>query len=199
MALGKKVVASKTTTVKKDTKPVSIVKGEDFATKLKMFVSLKEQIADLTASQKSLEGDIKSVSLDEYKKKYHELKRNPESMLIQSEKGDKIMFMVVKKYTGTVDEERATELREKYGETFVDEKSEMIMDNAILNKYSEQLEALIMGADFMTDDEKDELFINKITYTIKSDAINEAYTSGKGDVEGLIDDISPVLMLKATR
>ena len=199
MALGKKVVASKTTTVKKDTKPVSIVKGEDFATKLKMFVSLKEQIADLTASQKSLEGDIKSISLDEYKKKYHELKRNPESMLIQSEKGDKIMFMVVKKYTGTVDEERATELREKYGETFVDEKSEMIMDNAILNKYSEQLEALIMGADFMTDDEKDELFINKITYTIKSDAINEAYTSGKGDVEGLIDDISPVLMLKVTR
>lgn len=199
MALGKKVVASKTTTVKKDTKPVSIVKGEDFAAKLKMFVSLKEQIADLTASQKSLEGDIKSVSLAEYKKKYHELKRNPESMLIQSEKGDKIMFMVVKKYTGTVDEERATELREKYGETFVDEKSEMIMDNTILNKYSEQLEALIMNADFMTDDEKDELFINKITYTIKSDAINEAYTSGKGDVEGLIDDISPVLMLKATR
>ena len=199
MALGKKVVASKTSTVKKDTKPVSIVEGEEFSMKLKLFVSLKDQIASLTASQKSLEGDIKSISLEEYKKKYHELKRNPESMLIQSEKGDKIMFMVVKKYTGSVDEERATELRKKYGETFVDENSEMIMNNNILNKYSEQLESLIMGADFMTDEEKDELFINKVTYTIKNDAINEAYTLGKGDVEGLIDDIVPVLMLKATK
>ena len=199
MALGKKVVAAKTAAVKKDTKPVAIVKGEDFASKLKTFNSLKEQISDLTASQKSIEGDIKSIALEEFIKKYHEMKRNPESMKIESEKGDKIMFMVVKKYTGAVDEERATELREKYGEAFVDEKSEMIMDNNILNKYSEQLEALIMGADFMTDDEKDELFVNKITYTIKSEAINEAYTSGKGDVAGLIDDINPVLMLKMTK
>ena len=199
MALGKKVVATKTPAAKKDTKPVSVVPGEEFASKLKVFNSLKEQISDLTASQKSLEGDIKSIALDEYIKKYHEMKRNPESMVIQSEKGDKIMFMVVKKYTGSVDEERSTELREKYGESFVDEKSEMIMNNTILNKYSEQLEALIMGADFMTDEEKDELFVNKVTYTIKSDAINEAYTSGKGDVEGLIDDISPVLMLKMTK
>jgi hypothetical protein len=68
-----------------------------------------------------------------------------------------------------------------------------------LNKYSEKLEELIMGADFMTDEEKENLFINKITYSIKSDAINEAFTCGNGDVEGLIGDTNPVLMLKETR
>jgi hypothetical protein len=198
MALGKKVVAKKET-VKKDTKPTVVVKGSDFAEKLNKRVSVDEEIKNLTAEKSSLDGDIKSIALDEYKKMYTQMKRNPDSIIIQSEKGDKVMFVVVKKYTGAVDEDRATELREKYGETFVEEKSEMIMNNNLLNKYAEQLEALIMGNNFMTQDEKDELFVNKITYNIKADAINEAFTAGKGDVEGLISDINPVLMLKATR
>jgi len=199
MALGKKVVAKKETAAKKDTKPTVTVKGQDFAEKLNKFNSLKEEIKNLTADQKSIEGDIKATALDEYKKLYTQLKRNPESIKVESEKGDKVMFIVVKKYTGTVDEDRATELREKYGETFVEEKSEMIMDNALLNKYADKLEALIMGNDFMDESEKENLFVQKVTYTIKSDAINEAFTCGNGDVEGLIADINPVLMLKETR
>lgn len=199
MALGKKVVAKKETAAKKDTKPTVTVKGQDFAEKLNKFVTLKEEIKNLTADQKSIEGDIKATALDEYKKMYTQLKRNPESIKVESEKGDKVMFIVVKKYTGAVDEDRATELREKYGDTFVEEKSEMIMDNALLNKYADKLEALIMGNDFMDESEKENLFVQKVTYTIKSDAINEAFTCGNGDVEGLIADINPVLMLKETR
>jgi len=199
MALGKKVVAAKKETVKKDTKPVAIVKGQDFAEKLALFNTLKEEIKNKTAEQKSIEGDIKSTALDEYVKLYKSMKRNPESIKVQSEKGDKIMFIVVKKYSGALDEERATELREKYGETFVEEKSEVMFDNGLLNKYSEKLEALIMSADFMTEEEKENLFVNKITYNIKADAINDAFTACNGDVEGLISDTNPVLMLKETR
>ena len=199
MALGKRVTAPKTAAVKKDTKPVSKVMGQDFAEKLAKFNALKEEIKNKTAEQKSFEGEIKSIALDEYVKLYEGMKRNPESIKIESEKGDKIMFMVVKKYTGSVDEDRATELREKYGETFVEEKSEVIFNNDLLTKYSDKLEALIMSADFMTEEEKEELIVNKITYNIKSDAINEAFTCGNGEVRELIDDISPVLMLKETR
>ena len=198
MALGKKVVAKKET-VKKDTKPTVVVKGSDFAEKLNKRVTVDEEIKNLTAEKSSLDGDIKSIALDEYKKMYTQMKRNPDSIIIQSEKGDKVMFVVVKKYSGAVDEDRAAELREKYGEGFVEEKSEMIMNNDLLNKYAEKLEALIMGNDFMDESEKEELFVNKVTYSIKADAINEAFTAGKGDVEGLISDINPVLMLKATR
>jgi hypothetical protein len=199
MALGKKVVAAKKETVKKDTKPVAKVKGVEFADKLEKFNKLKEDIKNLTAEQKSIEGDIKSTALDEFVALYKAMKRNPETIKIESDRGDKVMFMVVKKYTGAVDEDRATELREKYGEEFVEEKSELIMSNALLNKYSDKLEALIMSADFMTDDEKEALFVNKVTYNIKSDAINEAFTAGNGDVEELISDINPVLMLKETK
>lgn len=199
MALGKKVVATKKTTVKKDTKPVAVVKGQDFAEKLKLFNQLKLEIKNKTAEQKSIEGDIKSTALDEYVKMYTAMKRNPETIKVESENGDKVMFVVVKKYSGAIDEERAEELREKYGEDFVEEKSELIMNNDLLNKYSDKLEKLIMSADFMTDEEKEELFVDKVTYSIKSSAIDEAFTAGNGDVEELISDINPVLMLKETR
>lgn len=199
MALGKKVVAAKTSTVKKDTKPVATVKGSDFAEKLKLFNQLKEDIKNKTAEQKSIEGEIKSTALAEYVKLYTDMKRNPESIKVQSEDGDKVMFIAMKKYVGAVDEERCEELREKYGEDFVEEKSELIMNNTLLNKYGDKLEELIMSADFMTDEEKEELFVNKITYNIKANAIDEAFTAGKGDVEELISDINPVLMLKETR
>jgi len=199
MALGKRKVVAKTPTKRVDNKPVANVKGSDFSEKLKRFVKLKSEIKNRTSELKSIEGDIKSTSLDEYVKLYKDMKRNPESIKVQSENGDKVLFVVMKKYSGAVDEERATELREKYGETFVAEKSELIMNNDLLNKYGDQLEELIMGADFMTEDEKEELFVDKVTYTIKSDAINEAFTVANGDVEELISDINPVLMLKETR
>ena len=199
MALGKRKVVAKKETVKKDTKPNVVVKGEDFAEKLARFVEVKNEIKNLTAEQKSFEGEIKATALDEYTKLYTEMKRNPESIKIESEKGDKVLFVVVKKYTGAVDEDRATELREKYGESFVEEKSELIMNPDLFTKYADKLEALIMENDFMTEDEKEELFTDRVTYAIKSEAINEAFTAGNGDVEGLIADINPVLMLKETR
>lgn len=198
MALGKKVVAKKET-VKKDTKPVVSIKGQDFAEKLSKFLEAKEQEKNAVAEKKALEGDIKALALEKFIELYTSMKRNPESIKIESEKGDKVMFVVVKKYTGAVDEDRAAELREKYGEGFVTEKSEMIMNNDLLNKYAEQLEALIMGNDFMDESEKENLFVQKVTYSIKDDAINEAFTAGNGDVEGLIADTNPVLMLKETR
>ena len=195
---GKKVVDAKKP-AKADTHLVATVKGEDFANKLSKFNKLKEEIKNKTAEQKSIEGDIKSIAYEEYVKLYTNLKRNPESIKVASEKGDKVMFIVMKKYSGSVDEERATELREKYGETFVEEKSEVVMNNDLLNKYAEKLEALIMSADFMTDSEKEELFVNKVVYNIKSDAINEAFTVGNGNVEELLSDTNPVLMLKETK
>jgi len=196
---GKKEVVGKKETAKKDLKPVAIVNGEDFADKLSKFNTIKEDIKNLTAEQKSIEGEIKATALEEYVKLYTSMKRNPESIKVQSERGDKVMFIVMKKYTGSVDEERATELREKYGEDFVEEKTELVMNNDLLNKYSEKLEALIMSANFMTEEEKEELFVNRVTYNIKSDAINEAFTCGDGNVEELITDIAPVLTLKETR
>lgn len=194
---GKKVVAVKET-AKKESHQIAKVTGDAFADMLQKFVSIKDQIKTLTASQKAIEGDIKAQALEEYIKLYQSGKKNPESIKVESDKGDRVMFMVVK-YTGSVDEDRATELREKYGETFVEEKNEVIMDNALLEKYADKFEELFANADFLTEDEKESLFVQKVTYNITANAIDQAFISGNGNVEELISDISPVLMLKDTK
>ena len=198
MALGKKVV-EKTKSTKKDEAPIVIVKGEDFSKKLNNFITLKDEIKTKTAEQKLIDSDIKEIGLKEYINLYNSIKSNPETIKLQSEEGKKIMFLAMKKYSGSIDEERAEELREKYGDDFIVEKSEVIMNNEILDKHSDKLEELIMSADFMTEDEKYELFINKITYSIKNEALDEAFILSDGNVGEFISDISPVLMLKDTK
>jgi len=195
---GKKVVAVKET-AKKESHQIAKVAGDAFADMLQKFVSIKDQIKTLTANQKAIEGEIKAQALEEYIKLYQSGKKNPESIKIESDNGDRVMFMVVKKYTGAVDDDRATELREKYGETFVEEKNEVIMDNTLLEKYADKFEELFANADFLTEDEKESLFVQKVTYNITPNAIDQAFISGDGNVEELISDISPVLMLKDTK
>jgi hypothetical protein len=195
MALGKREVVTKTAS-KKESKPVVKVTGKDFALQVNKFKAIKEQISVLTTEKASLEGDVKTACYEEYIKLYKTMHSNPDTIKIETESGDRLMFMVVKKYAGSVDEERASQLRKKYGKTIIEEKSEMIMNNDLLNKYSSQLEELIMGAPFMTADEKESLFVEKVTYSIKSNAIDEGFTAANGNVEELLSDISPVLMLK---
>jgi len=198
MALGKKVV-DKNKTSKKDDAPIVLVKGEDFSKKLNNFITLKDEIKTKTSEQKLIDNYIKEIGLKEYINLYNSMKCNPETIKLQSDDGKKIMFLAMKKYSGTIDEERAEELREKYGDDFIVEKSEVIMNNEILDKHNDKLEELIMSADFMTDDEKDDLFINKITYSIKNEALDDAFIIAKGNVNEFISDISPVLMLKDTK
>jgi hypothetical protein len=176
-----------------------LIKGKDFSNKLNNFIELKDEIKTKTAEQKLIDNYIKEIGLDAYIDLYNNIKYNPETIKLQSDDGKKIMFLAMKKYSGTIDDEKAEELRKKYGDDFVIEKSEVIMNNDILEKHSDKLEELIMNADFMTIDEKNDLFINKITYNIKPDALDDAFIIANGKVKELISDISPVLMLKETK
>ena len=196
---GKKTVVTKETT-KKATHEIISIAGKAFADNLTKFNDVKNQIKKLTATQKSVEGEIKSACLDAWIGKYISNKKNPNSVILKADNGEAIMFIAQKKYSGAVDEERATDLRETYGENFVEETTECIVNQDLLNKYSEKIEELFMKyADFMSDDEKMELFEIKSKFSIKSDAIDEAFICGNGDVEKLISDINPVLMLKEAK
>ena len=200
MALGKRTVVSGSKTVAaKDKHQVITIKGKSFAKDLNRFNEVKEEISNLTTEKASIEGIIKAEITEAYLNAYKSAKRNPGTIKIESENGDRIMFIPTKKYVGAVDEDRATELRQKYGNDFVEEKTELVMNNDLLSKYSKELEKLIMSAKFMTDAEKEELFVERVTYSITEDAIENGFTTAKGDVEGLFSDINPVCNLKATK
>jgi hypothetical protein len=196
---GKKTVVTKSTT-KKPTHEIIPIAGKTFAENLTKFNDVKNQIKKLTATQKTVEGEIKMACLDAWIGKYVSSKKNPSSVILKADNGEATMFIVQKKYSGAVDEERATDLREVYGENFVEESTECIVNQDLLNKYGEKIEEMFMKyADFMSEDEKMELFEMKSKFSIKTDAIDEAFICGNGDVEQLVSDINPVLMLKEAK
>lgn len=187
-----------TPVAKKDDKTVVTIKGEEFSTNLARFNQLKKDIANQTAELKSLEGDIKSNGVDSFMKLYTDGKRNPGSFKLASEKDDKVMVIIMDRYL-KVDEDRAEELTETWGEDIVTEDTTYSFNGSLLDKYQEKISEMIMKAKFMTDDEKSELIVASTAFAIKKGAINEAMTLGKGEIEDFLGEIQPVVQLKQTR
>jgi len=194
----KKKATAKATTPKKDDKTVVMVPGEDFATQLARFNELKASVANLTAELKGLEGDIKAEGVEKFIELYETGKRNPGSFKLESEKGDKIMVIAMDRYL-KVDEERASELIEDFGEGIVTENTTFAFNNTLLEKYQEKISEMIMSAGFMSDEEKEDLIVATNSFEIKKGAINEAMTLGKGEVADFLGSIQPVLQLKQTK
>jgi len=194
----KKKATAKATTLKKDDKTVVIVPGKDFATQLGRFNELKASVANLTAELKGLEGDIKTEGVNKYIELYEKGKRNPGSFKLASDKGDKVMVIAMDRYL-KVDEERAAELVEDFGEEIVAENTTFAFNGNLLEKYQEQISEMIMGAEFMSENEKEDLIVATNTFAVKKGAINEAMTLGKGEIADFLGSIMPVMQLKQTK
>lgn len=194
----KKKASAKTTPAKKDDKPVVLITGTHFDINLKRFNELKKSILNDTAELKVLEDDIKGEGVEKFIELYEKDKRNPGSFKLSSDSGEKIMVIAMDRYL-KVDDERAEEMKEEFGEEIIDEKTIFTFNNTLLEKYQEEISELIMGAEFMTDSEKEDLIVPTVTLSVKKGAINEAMTLGKGRVADFLGYIQPVLQLKQTK
>ena len=193
----KKATAKKETTAKKDDKIIVVIPGSEFDEKLKRFNALKVETKNLEAELKGLEGDIKAEGVEKFVELYEKGQRNPGSFKIASDSGEKVMVIAMDRYL-KVDDERAEELKEEFGEDVISEEYKFAFNGRLLEKFQEEISELIMNAPFMTDDEKAELIVTTVALSIKKGAINEAMTLGKGEVADFLGSIQPVLHLKQT-
>lgn len=185
------------TSTKKDEKVVVNITGKEFDEKLTRFNALKKEMANLEAEMATIEGDIKSTGATKFIELYSKTQRNPGSFKLASDSGAKVMVIAMDRYL-KIDEQKANELRDNYGDRIVTETVTHAFNNVLLEKYADQISDLIMGADFMSDDEKGELVINTVKVEVVKGAIDEAMTLGKGKIEDYLSDISPVMALKQT-
>jgi hypothetical protein len=193
----KKKATAKKATAKKDDKVIVKITGAEFDEKLVRFNELKKKIANETAEMKSLDGDIKGEGVEKFIELYAKVKRNPGSFKLASDSGSKIMVIAMDKYL-KIDEERSEELQESWGEDVVTENTTYAFNGALLEEFQEQISEMIMKADFMSDEQKDELIVANTTFAVQKGAINDAMTIGKGDIEGFLSDLQPILALKQT-
>ncbi len=194
----KKRATAKSTTPKKDDKTVVLIAGNEFDESLKRFNELKKSLANDKAELAGLEGDIKGEGVEKFIELYEKGKRNPGSFKLASDSGEKIMVIAMDRYL-KVDDTRAEELKEEFGEDVVNEHVTFAFNGRLLEKYQEQISELIMTAEFMNDTEKEELIVPTVSISVKKGAINEAMTLGKGEVSDFLGSIQPVLQLKQTK
>jgi len=193
-------IAKKTTTKKAKTndKPTINIDGDEFKANLKAFVRLSKQEKEIKTQLAMVKGYIKETSLDKWYSLYKTNGSYPGSVIVTNDSEDSYMFAPSDKYI-TLNDDRAKELTDKYGDDIVTEDVVFSFKTDLLMKYAEVLTGLIQNSPDIDDDDKNNLIVAKKSISVAKGSIEKALTVGDGDVEGFLSDIQPIYMMKTPK
>ena len=189
--------AAPTKAAAKDTKKVIKITDPSFFGKVEKLQQLQDRMKADKAKADMFADEIKDLGKEEWAKLYEETGKNPETVMLEqeNENGDNshVMFMVTDKYI-TINEDRATELQEAYGEDIVEEKTTFAFDNDMIEKYGEVLSRLIEESAEISERDKEKIIKAVTTYTVAKGTIDNF--AKLGNVSEMIDATKPVVALK---
>ena len=159
--------------------------------RVQRFNEIKQELDNLEAEKKMLEGDIKELGKEEFCKQFRRSKVRPDSFVIQDKAGANVLFMATDKYT-VVSDEKAEVLTQLVPD-LLSIAVTYGFDAEVLERNLEAISNAIMGAD-MTDEDKASLIVATETKSITKGAIDRL---GQFDgVEEIFSLINPICMLK---
>ena len=191
----------------KNDKVVVEISDSTFHYNVSRLAEVNAELKTLSAEAATIEDEIKPRAISEFKKLYEQAFRNPGSFIIRTKAPIKaktalqptasFMFIPNDKYL-SLDEERAAELKETYGDTIVTETTTYTMDAALVEKYGEVISRLIETSKEITKDDKEKLIKAVTKYTVTKGTLENLKTPefAKHDLAILLEDIKPVYALK---
>jgi hypothetical protein len=185
-------------TTKKNDKPIIKIQGEEFDNNLKSFVNLKKQADEIKSQLTLIQDFIKTETLNKWYTLYKTNGSYPGSVLVTSDSNSSYMFSPSDKYL-SVSDERAEELKDKYGDDIVDEDITFAFNPTLLMKYADILSNLIENSDEIEEEDKGNLIIANKTISISKGSIEKALTVGKGEVEEYLEDINPIYTIRSPK
>ena len=191
----KKSTPAKKTSAK-DKKVRLVVEDPTFFEKVEKLEELQETLKSAKAKADLISDELKDIAKELWADEYEKTKRNPESvMIVQEVNGDTSQFLFVPtdKYI-TINEERAEELKEAYGEDIVEEKTTFSFDNDMIEKYGEVLSMLIENCDEITDADKEKIIKAVTAYSVAKGTIDKF--NQYGEVVEMIETVKPVVAIK---
>lgn len=181
----------------KDTKKVIKITDPSFFGKVEKLQQLQDRMKADKAKADMFADEIKDLGKEEWAKLYEETGKNPETVMLEqeNENGDNshVMFMVTDKYI-TINEDRATELQEAYGEDIVEEKTTFAFDNEMIEKYGEILSRLIEESAEISEKDKEKIIRATTSFSVAKGTIDNF--AKLGNVSEMIDATKPVVALK---
>lgn len=189
---------------KKDDK-VSIVLPEaqypGISKKLQDLTQIREQLADMEANGKMIEGVIKEIGREKFAELYSKEKSNPGSFILKGEQGGAMMCIVMDKYL-TIDGSRAQQLQTNFGNDSVTSKVEYKFNPELLEKYEQVLSDLIMGSDKIAEADKADLIVAEQKWSVTKGMINRVVQVAGTDpkmIQAVLSAVQPVVQLKNSR
>jgi len=192
----KKSAPAKTTKAK-DKKVRLVVEDANFFSKVQTLEELQETMKSAKAKADLISDELKDIAKELWADEYEKTKKNPESVMIvqENESGDTSQFMFVPtdKYI-SINEERAEELKEAYGEEIVEEKTTFSFDNDMIEKYGEVLSMLIENCDEIKESDREKIIKAVTTYSVAKGTIDKF--KEYGDVNEMLETVKPVVAIK---
>jgi anionic cell wall polymer biosynthesis LytR-Cps2A-Psr (LCP) family protein len=193
--------AKKTSTPKKtsakDKKVRLVVEDPTFFEKVEKLEELQETLKSAKAKADLISDELKDIAKELWADEYEKTKKNPESVMIVQENstGDTASMMLVPtdKYI-SINEERAEELKEAYGEDIVEEKTVFSFDSDMVEKYGEVLSMLIENCDEIKESDREKIIKAVTTYSVAKGTIDKF--KQYGDVNEMIETVKPVVAIK---
>lgn len=184
------------TTKAKDEKVRITIEDASFFDKIEKLESLNDQMKSAKAKADMISSEVKELGKSEWSKFYTEAGKNPGSVMLENIKGEdvaQVMFVPTDRYV-TINEDRADELRENYGDEIVEENTTFSFDSKMIEKYGEVLSNLIMDSDDIADADKDKIIKATTKFSVAKGTIDKF--SDYGDVEEIMETVRPVVALK---
>jgi hypothetical protein len=109
-----------------------------------------------------------------------------------------VMFLPTDKYI-TINEDRAAELVETFGESAVEEKTSFSFDNEMIDKYGEVISQLIESCPDISEEDKEKIIKATVSYSVAKGTIDKlkSYSEESGlEIVSILDEVKPVIAIK---
>ena len=192
----KKAAPAKTTKAK-DEKVRLAVEDPTFFEKVQKLEELNDTMKSAKAKADMISDELRDLGKDEWSKLYDKTGKNPGSVMLEHVNANddvaQLMFVPTDKYI-TINEARAEELRETYGDEIVEEETTFSFDSAMIEKYGEVLSMLIENCPDITDADKEKIIKATTKYSVAKGTIDKL--NQYGDVTEVMEAVKPVVALK---
>jgi hypothetical protein len=192
----KKAAPAKTTKAK-DEKVRLEVEDKTFFDKVKKLEELQETLKVAKAKADLISDELKDIGKEKWAEQYENTKVNPDSVMIVQENdlGDTAQFMYVPtdRYI-SINEERAEELKDTFGEEIVEEKTVFSFDNDMIEKYGEILSRMIEESEEIAAKDKEKIIKATTTYAVAKGTIDKL--KQYGDVIEMVESVKPIVSIK---
>jgi len=173
--------------------------AKKFEKDLSRMAEIDIKMAELEAEKATLDSVVREAGKTAMINLYNQKNAFPGSIKVVAGTRS-FLFITADKYI-KIDEIRAKELSEMYGEEIVTEKTVFTLNPTLVEKYSQVLSDLIMNSKKITDQDKENLIESNSSWTVAKGMIEKLRntTFAKFNLTTLIEDLRPIFSVKANK